>query len=280
MIVYISSTYNDLKDYRESVYRALSKIEAVNVIAMEDYVATDQRPVDKCMSDVEKCDVYVGIFAWRYGYIPPDHDKSITELEYRKAVETKKIKLIFLLNKKAKWPDKLKDTHCDQINKLKNELEEKYVVSYFQTKDELSEAALAAISNNLNYNKKLNFLWLFLILFVIIGIINTFLTFQKYNSISEINFSQNNIFCYITEDKSITFKFDGKGNFDCYKRSKYSEDKKLKGVYKISKSLISRNLISLEYKNKFIEKATIEETHDSGSIKAFMLNDCLFRSCN
>ena len=41
--IYISSTYEDLKDCREAVYDALRKVKA-DAIAMEDYVAKDQRP--------------------------------------------------------------------------------------------------------------------------------------------------------------------------------------------------------------------------------------------
>ena len=63
--VYISSTFQDLEDYRKAVYQLLSKLAPVKVIAMEDYVAADQRPTDKCLSDVESCDIYVGIIAWR-----------------------------------------------------------------------------------------------------------------------------------------------------------------------------------------------------------------------
>jgi len=65
--IYISSTYEDLKDYRKAVYDTLRKMQH-NVIAMEDYVATDQRPVDKCLLDVSSCEVYIGIFAWRYNF--------------------------------------------------------------------------------------------------------------------------------------------------------------------------------------------------------------------
>jgi len=122
MIVYISSTYKDLESYRKCLYSALCKLLDVHVVAMEDYVATDQRPVDRCLEDVAKCDVYVGIFAWRYGYIPPDYNISITELEYRKAEQTNKIKLIFLLNENAIWENGLKDEPLDQIIKLRNEL--------------------------------------------------------------------------------------------------------------------------------------------------------------
>jgi hypothetical protein len=46
------------------------KKSGYEVVAMENYVATDQRPVDKCLADVVKSDIYIGIFAFRYGYVP------------------------------------------------------------------------------------------------------------------------------------------------------------------------------------------------------------------
>ena len=86
--IYISSTPSDLEECREAVYRMLRRMQH-NVIAMEDYVARDQLPLDKCLDDVAACDVYIGIFAWRYGYIPDEDNpaqKSITELEFRVVV--------------------------------------------------------------------------------------------------------------------------------------------------------------------------------------------------
>src|ERR1700730_353795 len=102
---YLSSTYSDLKECREVVYDTLRKMR-YDVIAMEDYVATDQRPLEKCLADVAACDLYIGLFAWRYGYIPPEgnpHHKSITELEYRRAIERDKHCLLFLLADDAPW---------------------------------------------------------------------------------------------------------------------------------------------------------------------------------
>ena len=107
--IYISSTYEDLREYREAVYHALRKIKA-DVIAMEEYVAKNQRPLQKCLEDVASSDIYVGIFAWRYGYIPNDNKEnnpnnlSLTELEYRKAKEKGIPCLIFLLDKKKYCP--------------------------------------------------------------------------------------------------------------------------------------------------------------------------------
>jgi hypothetical protein len=64
--IYISLTYEDLKEYREAAGHALRRLDH-HVVGMEDYVAADERPLDKCLKDVAACDVYVGIFAFRYG---------------------------------------------------------------------------------------------------------------------------------------------------------------------------------------------------------------------
>jgi hypothetical protein len=104
----LSSTYEDLKEYRRVVFDALRKSD-YQVRAMEDYVATDQRPVDKCLDDVAEADIYVGIFAFRYGYIPPaKHNNpkglSITELEFRQAERLEKPCLTFVVNESTPWP--------------------------------------------------------------------------------------------------------------------------------------------------------------------------------
>ena len=72
---------------------------------MEDYVAAEKRPLAKCVEDVAEADIYIGVFAWRYGYIPKEDNPeslSITELEYRAAGEHRKERLIFLLRDDAR----------------------------------------------------------------------------------------------------------------------------------------------------------------------------------
>lgn len=150
---YLSSTFNDLKACREAVYHVLRQM-GHDVIAMEDYVATDQRPTEKCLSDVDASDLYIGIFAWRYGYIPsemnPEH-KSITELEYRKAVETGKSCLLFILDKDAPWPSTAMDAitgegkHGKYITTFRHELAQGKIVSFFQTPEELAGLVNTAV---------------------------------------------------------------------------------------------------------------------------------------
>lgn len=71
---------------------------------MEYYVAEPDRPLGRCLRDAAECDLYIGLFAWRYGFIPPGEDRSITELEYRTATAAGKPALIFILREEVSWP--------------------------------------------------------------------------------------------------------------------------------------------------------------------------------
>src|SRR5262245_20594939 len=155
--VYLSSTFEDLKDYRAAVFAALEKA-GLDVARMEAYTATDERPLDFCLRDVAQSDIYVGLFAWRYGYEPPaDHGnpqgKSFTELEYRQAEICKLRKLVFLAHSdtKADWPDRFKDEvsgeggQGEKLDAFRKELGVEKSASFFRKPDELATLVLAAI---------------------------------------------------------------------------------------------------------------------------------------
>ncbi|MGE0642623.1 MAG: SUMF1/EgtB/PvdO family nonheme iron enzyme [Nitrospira sp.] len=156
--IYLSSTYEDLKDYRRVVYEALRK-SGHEVKAMEDYVAADQRPVDQCLKDVEIADIYVGLFAFRYGYAPPpEHNNpmglSITELEYRHAESLKKPCLTFLVNDSTAWPRVFDDAYSAEdkghrIKTLREHLLRERLASQFSGPHELSAVVLAAVTKYL-----------------------------------------------------------------------------------------------------------------------------------
>ena len=154
--IYISSTYKDLKEYREAVYRALHKLEGHEIRAMEDYVAADIRPLAKCRKDVEQCDVYIGLIAWRYGYIPENDNpekKSITELEFQAARTAGRECLIFMLPPEAPWPAIWMDSNTGdaeagkQIAQFRGLLEKSLLVSPFNNADQLAGLVNTAVSN-------------------------------------------------------------------------------------------------------------------------------------
>src|SRR5262245_12681678 len=151
--IYLSSTYEDLKEYRRVVYEALLK-SGYQVNAMEDYTAADQRPVDRCLKDVEAADIYLGIFGFFYGYIPPGDQNpsglSITEIELRHAESLQKPCLIFLLNESTRWPPELIDSVSssdkgERIKKLREYLSTQMAVSYVSFPDELALLLPAAV---------------------------------------------------------------------------------------------------------------------------------------
>jgi hypothetical protein len=146
MKLYLSSTYLDLKRHRDSLGRVLRK-SGYEVVMMEEYVARDQRVEFACAGDVVSCDVYIGIFGWRYGYIPNDDNPeclSVTEMEYAAASKKPMTRLTFLLHEKARWPKARKDADLARINDLRTRLQ-KRCSGYFATADQLSVEVLAAL---------------------------------------------------------------------------------------------------------------------------------------
>lgn len=152
-VIYVSSTYEDLKDYRDAVYRALRQL-GHDVRAMEDDVASDARPFDKCLRDVAAADLYLGIFAWRYGFVPEKDNpqgRSITEHEYRHAVDCSRPRLIFLLHEDADWKRKFDDAASAQdrgehIATRRAELKNEHTINLFHSAEELARLASTAVA--------------------------------------------------------------------------------------------------------------------------------------
>jgi WD40 repeat protein len=155
--VYLSSTFEDLKSHRAAVSAALEKA-GLDVARMEGYTAADLPPLELCLRDVARSDVYVGMYAWRYGYIPPagqgnPQQRSITELEYRQAERSRLRKLLFLAHPdtKAHWPDAFSDEKTGEsergtlLTAFRTELGTDKAVSFFRTPDDLATLVLAAI---------------------------------------------------------------------------------------------------------------------------------------
>lgn len=174
MRVFVSSTFVDLQDYRAAGIRILRQL-GHEVVAIEDYVADSAIPLGKVLDDVQSCDAYVGIFAWRYGYIPgapSDADQtpaekptalilpkgadygstSITHWEYLQAKQDPNRQILaFLLEEGVAWPPHLIDgfgarTSKDKILNLRQELQRQRIVAYFKSPADLEAWVSAAIT--------------------------------------------------------------------------------------------------------------------------------------
>ncbi|MEM6725538.1 MAG: DUF4062 domain-containing protein, partial [Bacteroidota bacterium] len=79
----ISSTVKDLPDYRKMVKDACLRADTFPKM-MEQLPALDTDAIGISLQLVDESDIYVGIFAHKYGYIPAGHEISITEMEYNR----------------------------------------------------------------------------------------------------------------------------------------------------------------------------------------------------
>jgi len=148
MKVYVSSTFEDLQEHRRAVSVAIRNAGWEDV-AMEYYIAEDKRAVDRCLEDVAACDLYIGVFAWRYGWTPPKRRFSITELEYRTAVAANKTRLLFLADPKAAWPPFLIDADRKKIEALRRKVSSDRIIGFFGTPDSLIGQLVPALQRRL-----------------------------------------------------------------------------------------------------------------------------------
>jgi len=100
-----------LRDHREKVIDFFQKFpDRFDLYAMENYMAEDMPPVDRCVQDVMCCDIYILLLANRYGFIPEGSDKSVTEIEYQTAKSHGKQILAFIADDTKDFPP---DTDAD-----------------------------------------------------------------------------------------------------------------------------------------------------------------------
>src|SRR6266576_4622898 len=97
--VMISSTALDLPEHRDLVKDACLR-QGMFPVMMEHLPAADADAIAESLRMVNEADIYLGIFAFRYGFVPEGYDVSITEMEYNRAVERGIPCLIFLMHKK------------------------------------------------------------------------------------------------------------------------------------------------------------------------------------
>lgn len=147
--VFISSTSIDLPEHREKVIAACLE-RGYFPDGMEHWPAVDATALDLCLAKLDEADVFVGIYAHRYGWIPPEQKKSITELEYDRAVERGIPRYIFLMseNHSVKRKDVDTDEKAKLLDAFKQRLDPSRVRATFDNPDQLRAEVLHALSEN------------------------------------------------------------------------------------------------------------------------------------
>lgn len=153
--VFISSTYEDMIDYRDAAMSALTSIEALPV-GMEQFVSSPDKSLDVCLSEVRRCQLFISLVGMRYGSVDDETGKSYSELEYDEAVKNGIPALAFVIDENEcpvlpKFVD-IGDK-ADKLKAFKDILNKKYT-SRFRSIDHLKELLVRAVSKQINETSK------------------------------------------------------------------------------------------------------------------------------
>jgi Domain of unknown function (DUF4062) len=92
--VFISSTFEDLREERAEVQKAVLRLGCLP-IGMELFPSSDSDAWDYIAGEIKRCDYYLLIVGGKYGSLSPE-GVSFTEKEYRYAKELRKPCLVFV----------------------------------------------------------------------------------------------------------------------------------------------------------------------------------------
>lgn len=139
--IFISSTYRDLKPHREKIWNTLQNFD-VEITGMEEFGARQSTPLETCLNEIERSDIYIGIISMCYGSVDSITGKSYTQLEYERAKEKGLDVLIYLIDENK---GEVLTGNIDfgsknlSLNNFKSILKNNHTVDWFVSEEDLSQ---------------------------------------------------------------------------------------------------------------------------------------------
>ena len=172
--IFISSTALDLAEHRSAVKKAIERLE-LRAIDMNNFGAQDGDAIKVSLEQVGKADIFIGIIAYRYGYVPEGMTKSVTERENDEAKRRRIPRLMYLVDKKYKWPGEIIDegeTARSKLEAFRTRMEKERVRALFTTPDNLAAQVVSDLARELNRQRNLRWLLsVIAVVFALVGVI-------------------------------------------------------------------------------------------------------------
>lgn len=149
--VFVSSTSVDLSSHRRAVRDGLRQLGLVDV-TMDTLGARDERPKAECLRLVrEESDLFVGIYAHRYGFVPEGDEASITESEYEAATLRGLPRFVYLIDPDHPWPPRYVDhgSSGERLERFRARLLQTHICQRFTTEDQLTARVVADLGRHL-----------------------------------------------------------------------------------------------------------------------------------
>lgn len=148
--IFVSSTRKDLERHRQAVREVIDEA-GLTYVGMEDFEAEGTAPADMICRRVRESDHYLGILGRRYGHVDPVTQLSMTELEYREALASRKQIYLFVMDDDAcvTWsnveqdPDKFK-----RLLAFRERVMKRHVCVPFRDEDDLAQKVAKTLAKS------------------------------------------------------------------------------------------------------------------------------------
>jgi Domain of unknown function (DUF4062) len=140
---FLGSTLLDLPDHRTAVVEACQRVGVEPLNLPTD----DSDPLAISGPLLEEADIYIGVLAFRYGYVPRGQEKSLIEIEFERAGVRGIPRLLFLMS--SNHPVLFKDVElgpaAEKLEKFKSLVRRELLVTEFSSPDELKAAVVTGL---------------------------------------------------------------------------------------------------------------------------------------
>ena len=145
--IFLSSTKEDLKEYRKVVIEAIDAMDGCKCVCMEKFGARSWHAKKVCLTKAAESDLLVGILGHRYGSCPDGSQQSFTECEYDAAKKAGRDCLIFLSPDDFGVPANLLETRTLQVRQraFRKRVAKENTTETFGTPDDLARRVTLAI---------------------------------------------------------------------------------------------------------------------------------------
>jgi hypothetical protein len=144
---FISSSCIDLPEHRRQVVQACLELQ-IRPDGLERWPLADSDATAQCLDKLDSADLFIGVYAHRYGWVPPGHSKSISELEYDRALARGLPRLIFLIGDEhaIRARDRDDGACAEALRRFKARIQEDRICATFDNPDQLRAEVLHALS--------------------------------------------------------------------------------------------------------------------------------------
>ncbi len=145
--VFVSSTYEDLKEERAAVSQTLLDLGCIPV-GMEQFPASGMSQMDYIKKMLETCDYYILILAGRYGSVDPTDSVGYTEKEYDYAVTNGIPVMSFIVEDIGKLPSEKcekTDVGREALTKFRAKVSASKMIKKYSSKESLQAGVAVSL---------------------------------------------------------------------------------------------------------------------------------------